>query len=214
MRQADLSGRSAQICPLCSAVVEPCSRYPDYLCDACADLAVDEQGRGLAFFNRARPGDTLARYRDDGAARDSERCFVNAIACYASEAYFGGIVIRPDNRHKTAFMLRPCFGSSDRLIEFSGSADSVAIADLLSEALNARLQDDAETQQQVLAALAGGERLSFWRYQQGVYLLNDDDGGCFILAYDNNRQIMTDIAQALQASDRFYPLAVDEALYR
>jgi hypothetical protein len=84
-----------QFCPICSRPVRASHRYPDYVCDDCAALAVDEQGRKLAFFNTSMSGGFEARYADTDETRFSHDCFVRGVRCRADEAYFGGIVIRP-----------------------------------------------------------------------------------------------------------------------
>ena len=88
-------GDAAQMCPLCGASVPPSPRYPDYVCEVCVAEAVDEDGRSLAFFNTGLGGGFGARVVATGETRASHACFIRGVPCYADEARFGGIVVRP-----------------------------------------------------------------------------------------------------------------------
>jgi hypothetical protein len=93
---AELAGgtpTATQRCPICSAAVAPNSRYPRYVCGACADKASAEDGRPLQFSNVDISGGFTAEYADTGETYASHECFIGGIACYADEARFGGIVI-------------------------------------------------------------------------------------------------------------------------
>lgn len=74
------------------------ARYPDRLCNACADRAVAPDGRPLAFRNESFSGGFEARYADDGSPYSSHLCLVDGRRCHANEDYWGGIVIRPEMR--------------------------------------------------------------------------------------------------------------------
>lgn len=58
------------------------------MCPACELLAVDENGETCAYSNEDGSGGfkTLA---------GSQICFIKGVECYADEAHFGGIVVRP-----------------------------------------------------------------------------------------------------------------------
>ena len=86
---------SEQRCPICDGLVEPNTRYPNYVCSTCASDAVDAVGRKLEFYNESFSGGYVARYADTHQPYDSHECFVRGIRCYADEAHMGGIVIRP-----------------------------------------------------------------------------------------------------------------------
>lgn len=83
-----------QICPICSAKVEPNVRYTDYICFDCCATAVDETGRKLGFGNESFSGGFVAWYADTSESRDSHICYINGVKCWADEAHMGGIVIR------------------------------------------------------------------------------------------------------------------------
>lgn len=85
----------SQACPICSAGQPMSSRYPTYVCGACAASAVDERGQKLAFSNVDGSGGFIAAYADKSEKRESHICFISAVKCWADEARFGGIVIVP-----------------------------------------------------------------------------------------------------------------------
>lgn len=86
-------------CFVCGVTTGPRSeRHPELLCPACKNEAVDENGAALRFGNQAMSGGFTATVSASGAARDSHACWVRGIACWADEAYFGGIVIVPLSR--------------------------------------------------------------------------------------------------------------------
>jgi hypothetical protein len=88
-----------QRCPICHAQIPTDPRYPDRLCDACADRAVDIDGRALNFFNVSLSGGFAVYFADDKTPADvvtrDHIVFVDGVRCLADEAYFGGIVLRP-----------------------------------------------------------------------------------------------------------------------
>jgi hypothetical protein len=47
------------------------------------------------FSNVSLSGGFVARYADTGEARESHVCFIDGVKCWADEARFGGIIIRP-----------------------------------------------------------------------------------------------------------------------
>ena len=83
-----------QVCPLCSALVEPNVRYGNYICFDCCEKAVDEDGRKLGFGNESISGGFVAWYADTKEARPTHICYIDGIECWADEAHMGGIVIR------------------------------------------------------------------------------------------------------------------------
>lgn len=80
-------------CPICGTSLEPQSRYPRYVCQACASRASSANGRLLTFSNEGLSGGYVASYADTGEPYDSHDCWIDGIACRADEARFGGIVI-------------------------------------------------------------------------------------------------------------------------
>ncbi len=85
-----------QYCPICDQEVSYSSRYPNYVCGDCIQLATDEQALLLAFFNTTVFGHSCkGRYVPSGADYHSNRCLIKGVWCWAEEAYMGGIVIRP-----------------------------------------------------------------------------------------------------------------------
>ena len=74
-----------QICPICKASVDPSQRYPNYVCIDCQARMVDSKGKPIHFYNT----DILGT----GVTPD-EPAWIDGIEVYASEAHFGGIVIR------------------------------------------------------------------------------------------------------------------------
>ncbi len=80
-------------CPICAVSLEAHSRYPRYVCQACASRASSADGRLLTFANEGFSGGYVAAYADTGEPYDSHDCWIDGLACHADEARFGGIVI-------------------------------------------------------------------------------------------------------------------------
>lgn len=84
-----------QNCPICGDEVGWNERYPDYLCGSCSSRTRSADGRPLMFGNLSINGGFVALYSDTMESYPSHACFVDEVECYADEARFGGIVIRP-----------------------------------------------------------------------------------------------------------------------
>ena len=84
------------VCPLCGASNLPTmTRYPRYVCGACKARVRSADGRPLLFTNEGMWGGFVARYADDRSAYEGlGRCFIDGVACYASDGRFGGIVVQ------------------------------------------------------------------------------------------------------------------------
>ena len=81
-------------CPICNTSLESQSRYPRYVCHACASrVRSADDGRQLAFANEGIDGGYVATYADNGEPYDSHDCWIDGVACRADEARFGGMVI-------------------------------------------------------------------------------------------------------------------------
>src|SRR5688500_15724090 len=90
-----MSEDAKQYCPICGAEVAPSLRYPSYVCRDCYQKAVDSSGRALRFYNESFSGGFIANYADTDEDYGSHVCFIDGVECWADEAHFGGIVIRP-----------------------------------------------------------------------------------------------------------------------
>ena len=73
-------------------------RYPSRLCFVCLQETVDERGRHVRFRNEDMSGGFIAIEEESGAQTDNHVCYVRGIACWADEAYGGGIVVTPQRR--------------------------------------------------------------------------------------------------------------------
>ncbi|MGZ4467240.1 MAG: hypothetical protein ACXVEU_13805 [Nocardioidaceae bacterium] len=86
-------------CPVCGRDQPAVARYPDYLCASCAARALSEDGRPLAFYNVSISGGFVAKYADTDELADEPTithiAYVDGLRCWADEARFGGIVLRP-----------------------------------------------------------------------------------------------------------------------
>ncbi len=90
------------VCFICNSnVANPfSSRYPSIACSSCEEKAVDSYGNRVSFANVDAFGGFRATHYDSKNSfyKDEDHiCFINGIACYADEARFGGIVIKPKN---------------------------------------------------------------------------------------------------------------------
>lgn len=84
-----------QYCPICQSKVQASARYPNYLCGNCVHIALSEDGRPVKFYNEDISGGCVGQYSDTKTKYEGNILYVNGIKCYAEEARFGGIVIRP-----------------------------------------------------------------------------------------------------------------------
>ena len=86
-------------CPICGTPRPHSPRYPEHVCAACVERAVDEAGRRLTFFNTSLLGGFGAGYAESGERvlpeTDEQSCFIDGVRCVAREARFGGIVVQP-----------------------------------------------------------------------------------------------------------------------
>jgi hypothetical protein len=93
----------SQVCPICGTAVIPMSRYPNYVCGDCIGAAVDEHGRLVSFANEDISGGLIGLVRDENSGKFVESkeltadpvFFIRGTSCYAAEAHFGGVVVRP-----------------------------------------------------------------------------------------------------------------------
>ena len=85
------------LCPICDATTKALPRYPRRVCSTCTAKASDESGRALEFFNTSIGSGFTAYYADSNQTEThpGHICFIDGIRCYADEARFGGIVIKP-----------------------------------------------------------------------------------------------------------------------
>lgn len=93
-----------QFCPICNSEVMPMQRYPDYVCEKCADEVTDIDGRIVQFYNESISGGLVAHRRNPETGKfdivDAELSanpvvLIRNVKCIAAEAKFGGIVFRP-----------------------------------------------------------------------------------------------------------------------
>lgn len=94
--EAERTALPPQHCPICNATVASSERYPNYVCQTCVIKASTLDGRLLVFGNIGVSGGFIARFKDTGAESMSHECYIQGVRCRANEAYFGGIVIQPE----------------------------------------------------------------------------------------------------------------------
>lgn len=80
-------------CPICAAQVRHWERYPNQVCERCANKASDAYGRRLKFYNESLSGGFRAVYLDNGAEYKHQICYIDGRKCFANEHRFGGIVV-------------------------------------------------------------------------------------------------------------------------
>jgi hypothetical protein len=98
-----------QQCPICAAAVDPMTRYLDYVCWPCIEGATNLDGIPVNFANEGISGGLIGFVRDprtgmfveDKALTANPIVLIRGIECYADEAHFGGIVIRPTRRSES-----------------------------------------------------------------------------------------------------------------
>lgn len=95
---------ATQPCPVCGTQQRANPRYPRYLCPGCVARLTTPEGRAVAFFNADLHGGCIGVHRDDDTraygddVHSPKPCQVDAVACLAEEARFGGIVVQPAQR--------------------------------------------------------------------------------------------------------------------
>jgi hypothetical protein len=113
------------------------------------------------------------------------------------------------------FRVRPGYKSKELLVEFCGDhrADAFPnIAKILAQALDAKAGKHPDLNTTTLA-MATDEFISYWTYRNGSYEIDDDVWACFILAPQNNVQIIADIENALLNTGLFVKDDVEYGKY-
>ena len=78
-------------CPICDKNMIYLERYPKMICQECIELAVNENGESIKFYNIDHTGGFISIVND--IKGEEHECYINNIKCYAGEARFGGIVL-------------------------------------------------------------------------------------------------------------------------
>lgn len=88
-----------QVCPICKRFVRCSTRYPNYVCHRCIELATDKNGNGVLFYNIEFSGHgCVGEYKKNGKPYLYNICYIKGIECRVDEAYFGGIIYQADAR--------------------------------------------------------------------------------------------------------------------
>jgi predicted RNA-binding Zn-ribbon protein involved in translation (DUF1610 family) len=91
--------KNQQHCVICNRYVTHNERYPDYVCKKCVEFATDKDGKQISFYNITVTGHGCqGKYTADDKLYRGNTCYIKGVKCFADEAYFGGIVIRPFKR--------------------------------------------------------------------------------------------------------------------
>jgi len=88
------SENKQNICPICGSKTRYNARYENYICRDCVKLSTDIDGKLLEFFNIDMSGGYKANYKLTKEPYNSHICYISKNKCYATEARFGGIVVR------------------------------------------------------------------------------------------------------------------------
>jgi hypothetical protein len=113
------------------------------------------------------------------------------------------------------FRVRPGHKSKELLIEFWGdhrSEDYPNIRKILEVGLSAKPKKHPSLDI-VSIGLATDEFISLWEYENGIYELDDDIWAYFIMATDNNAQVISDVEQVLLKSGEFIKEEADFSKY-
>ena len=120
-----------QYCPICNAEVKFSSRYPNYLCNSCAEKKTDIRGEKVIFYNTHLMGHGCQGYylRNDKLEEfPGNVCYVAGIECFASEGYFGGIITRPkpsDKINKELYFEIAAEGGASRIYKVTDDLGEV-----------------------------------------------------------------------------------------
>ncbi|GGC90631.1 hypothetical protein [Halopseudomonas salina] len=113
------------------------------------------------------------------------------------------------------FRVRPGYKSKELLVEFWGEHRGASFPDvqsILAQGLHAKPARHPSLDAAAIA-IATDEFVSFWRYENGEYELDDDIWAFFILAPENNVQVIADIERVLLASGEFTKEEADFSEY-
>lgn len=103
------------------------------------------------------------------------------------------------------FLIRPGYQRGKLLIQFLGNHRSPGYPDvpaLLAQALGA--SPVRHPLRQIFSlACASGERVSYWRYPEGEYEIDDDEEGLFILSPRGGEKVIRQLALCLMDSGHF-----------
>lgn len=113
------------------------------------------------------------------------------------------------------FRVRPGHKSDELLIEFWGDHRSKGypnIQQILEVGLSAKPKKHPNLDT-VSIGLATDEFISLWEYKNGEYELDDDIWAYFIMAPENNAQVINDIEQVLLSSGEFIKEDADFSQY-
>ena len=78
-------------CPICDKNMMYVERYPNMICHECVEIAVNENGESIKFYNIDHTGGFMSVVND--VKGEEHECYINNIKCHADEARFGGIVV-------------------------------------------------------------------------------------------------------------------------
>ena len=113
------------------------------------------------------------------------------------------------------FRVCPCYKSEELLIEFWGDHRSQSypnIQKILEVGLSAKPKKHLSLDT-INIGLATDEFISQWEYKNGEYELDDDIWAYFIMATENNAQVISDIEQVLLKSGEFIKEDADFSEY-
>lgn len=89
-----------QYCPICSRYVKVSTRYPNYVCAKCKELAVDKNGQKVAYQNTSIDGHGCEGIVVETKEITSNTCFIKGYKIRVEEAYLGGVVFLPFEKSK------------------------------------------------------------------------------------------------------------------
>ncbi|QDV48756.1 hypothetical protein [Gimesia fumaroli] len=116
--------------------------------------------------------------------------------------------------YKYPFVVRPCYGSDDLLIEFRCDHRSSGFPNMVSFLEeNYGISIEPVSEGMVSYAIATDEFITKARCEKGTITITDEGGGLFITAEGRANEIIGDIESILLASGKFERLEVDSSKY-
>jgi hypothetical protein len=106
------------------------------------------------------------------------------------------------------FRVRPGYGSKELLVEICGdhrASDFPNVPEILRKALHAKLQSHPDPKEERLSrtSMLTDRFITYWVYAGGSYETDDDWGGFFVTANENNSKVISDIERSLLQSGLF-----------
>lgn len=115
------------------------------------------------------------------------------------------------------FRVRPVYHGTDLLVEIMGDHRREAfpnVPSLLRDALQSTREPHPEGLDRPDISMLQDNFITYWSYGGGHYEIDDDFGGLFVTAKENNEAVIAEVARALEETRLFVKEPVDFKQFR